>query len=209
MRLIQEINMNYWLLLIPVISAFIGWFTNWIAVKMLFHPRNPKIILGFNIQGIFPKRQDQFAQKLGKLVGDELLSFSDIEEKITNPENLKMILPQLDTHIDHFLRVKLSDTMPMISMFIGDKTIDKLKSVFLEELETLFPKMMKDYAGTLKTQLDLEQIVTEKVKAFSSDKLENILYQVMAKEFRFVELIGGVLGFLIGLLQIVITLLTQ
>ena len=201
--------MNYWLLLIPVISAFIGWFTNWIAVKMLFHPRNPKIILGFNIQGIFPKRQDQFAQKLGKLVGDELLSFSDIEEKITNPENLKMILPQLDTHIDHFLRVKLSDTMPMISMFIGDKTIDKLKSVFLEELETLFPKMMKDYAGTLKTQLDLEQIVTEKVKAFSSDKLENILYQVMAKEFRFVELIGGVLGFLIGLLQIVITLLTQ
>jgi len=209
LRLIQEINMNYWLLLIPVISAFIGWFTNWIAVKMLFHPRNPKIILGFNIQGIFPKRQDQFAQKLGKLVGDELLSFSDIEEKITNPENLKMILPQLDTHIDHFLRVKLSDTMPMISMFIGDKTIDKLKSVFLEELETLFPKMMKDYAGTLKTQLDLEQIVTEKVKAFSSDKLENILYQVMAKEFRFVELIGGVLGFLIGLLQIVITLLTQ
>jgi uncharacterized membrane protein YheB (UPF0754 family) len=201
--------MNYWLLLIPVISAFIGWFTNWIAVKMLFHPREPKIILGYNIQGIFPKRQDQFAQKLGKLVGDELLSFSDIEEKITNPENLKMILPQLETHIDHFLRVKLSETMPMISMFIGDKTIDKLKAVFLEELETLFPKLMKNYAGTLKDQLDLEQIVTEKVKAFSSNKLEDILYQVMAKEFRFVEIIGGVLGFLIGLLQIVITLLTQ
>ncbi len=99
--------------------------------------------------------------------------------------------------------------MPVISMFIGDKTIDKLKTVFLEELETLFPKLMTDYAATLKNQLDLEQIVTEKVKAFSSDKLEDILYQVMAKEFHFVEIIGGVLGFLIGLLQIVITLLTQ
>ncbi|MEQ1798613.1 MAG: DUF445 family protein, partial [Lacibacter sp.] len=137
------------------------------------------------------------------------LSFSDIEQKITNPENLKQVLPQLETHIDHFLRVKLADSMPVISMFIGDKTIDKLKTVFLEELETLFPKLMTDYAATLKNQLDLEQIVTDKVKAFSSDKLEDILYQVMAKEFRFVEIIGGVLGFIIGLLQIVITLLTQ
>ncbi len=201
--------MNYWLLLIPVISAFIGWVTNLVAIKMLFHPRNPTFIFGYNIQGIFPKRQEQFAQKLGRLVSEELLSFTDIEEKIINPDNLKKILPQLETHIDHFLRVKLSDSMPVISMFIGDKTIEKLKSVFLEELEILFPKMMKQYAATLKSQLDLEQIVTDKVKAFSSDKLEEILYQVMAKEFRFVEIIGGVLGFLIGMLQILITLLTQ
>lgn len=201
--------MNYWLLLIPVISGFIGWVTNWVAIKMLFHPREPKFIFGYNIQGIFPKRQEQFAQKLGKLVADELLSFSDIEQKITNPENLKNILPQVETHIDHFLRVKLSDSMPVVSMFIGDKTIDKLKSVFMEELEILFPKMMKEYATSPKSQLDLEKIVTEKVNAFSSDKLEDILYQVMAKEFRFVEILGGVLGFLIGILQILITLLTQ
>jgi uncharacterized membrane protein YheB (UPF0754 family) len=201
--------MSYWLLLIPIISAFIGWFTNWIAIKMLFHPKNPVKFLGFTFQGIFPKRQQQFAEKLGRLVGEELLSFSDIEQKITNPQNLKQVMPKLETHIDHFLRVKLSDAMPMISMFIGDKTIDKLKGVFVTELETLFPTMMKDYTATLRNQLDLEQIVTDKVKAFSSDKLESILYQVMAKEFKFVEIIGGVLGFLIGLLQVGITFLTQ
>lgn len=201
--------MNYWLILIPVISAFIGWFTNWVAIKMLFHPRNPVTILGIRFQGIFPKRQEQFAEKLGKLVGQELLSFSDIEEKISNPENLKKVLPHVEPHIDHFLRVKLSDSMPMISMFIGDKTIEKLKGIFMEELGILFPKVMKDYAGSLKQQLDLEQIVTDKVKAFSSDKLEDILYQVMAKEFQFVEIIGAVLGFIIGVFQVFITLLTQ
>ncbi|MEJ8820172.1 DUF445 domain-containing protein [Lacibacter sp. H407] len=201
--------MNYWLLIIPVISGFIGWVTNWVAIKMLFHPRNPVNILGIRVQGIFPKRQQQFAEKLGRLVSNELLSFSDIEEKINKPENLQKILPQVETHIDHFLRVKLGESMPMISMFIGDKTIDKLKGIFMEELEILFPKMMKEYSASLKNQLDLEQIVTDKVKAFPSDKLEDILYQVMAKEFRFVELIGAVLGFLIGLLQVGITLLTQ
>ena len=108
--------MNYWLLLIPLISAFIGWVTNWVAIKMLFHPRNPVTILGMKVQGIFPKRQQQFAEKLGKLVSRELLSFDEIETKITNPDNLKKVMPTVEAHIDHFLRVKLGETMPMISM---------------------------------------------------------------------------------------------
>ena len=199
--------MSFWLLLLPLISAFIGWFTNWIAIKMLFHPREPRNFLGMTIQGIFPKRQQQFAEKLGKLVSQELLSFTDISDKLTSPENLNRLAPYIEEHIDHFLRVKLKETMPMISMFIGDKTIAQLKTVFLEELQQLFPVIMEKYMGTLREQLDLEKIVVEKVSAFSSDKLEEILYQIMAKEFRFVEIIGAVLGFMIGLLQIAITLL--
>jgi uncharacterized membrane protein YheB (UPF0754 family) len=200
--------MNFWLLLIPVISAFIGWVTNWVAIKMLFHPKKPVKILGITFQGIFPKRQEQFAIKLGKLVSEQLLSFSDIETKLTNPDNLQKMMPHVEQQIDQFLRVKLADTMPMISMFIGDKTIEKLKTAITTELESMFPSLIKNYTGSLKQELDLEKIVTEKVKNFSSDQLEDILYQVMSKEFQFVEIIGGVLGFLIGILQVVITLLT-
>jgi uncharacterized membrane protein YheB (UPF0754 family) len=201
--------MNYWLLLLPVISAFIGWFTNWIAIKMLFHPREPKKILGFTFQGIFPKRQQVFAQKLGSLVSRELLSFSDIEKLISHPDNFKKISPQVESHIDQFLRVKLATEMPMISTFIGEKTLEKLKAVFLEELNNLFPTIMQQYAKNLESDLDLEKIVVDKVAGFSSDKLEDILQQIMSKEFRFVELIGAVLGFLIGLLQVGLTLLTH
>lgn len=201
--------MNYWLIFIPIISAFIGWFTNWVAIKMLFHPKKPVNILGITVQGIFPKRQEQFAAKLGKLVSEQLLSFSDIEQKLTNTNNLHKLMPQVEQHIDYFLREKLSETMPMISMFIGDKTIEKLKVTLTAELERLFPSLIKNYAASLKNELDLEQIVTQKVKNFSSDQLEAILYQVMSREFKFVEIIGGVLGFLIGLLQAGITLLTN
>jgi uncharacterized membrane protein YheB (UPF0754 family) len=194
------------LVLIPVISAFIGWFTNWIAIKMLFHPREPKKILWFTLHGIFPKRQKQFAGKLGKLVSEELLSFQDIEQKIINPENLEKLMPYIEQHIDDFLRVKLAEKMPVISMFIGDKTIQELKTVFTAELQQLFPVIMKNYMGQLQKDLDLEKIVIEKVAGFSSDKLEQVLTSIMAKEFRFVEMLGGVLGFLIGLLQVFISL---
>ncbi|HEX6915497.1 MAG TPA: DUF445 family protein [Chitinophagaceae bacterium] len=200
--------MNWILILIPIISAFIGWFTNWIAIKMLFHPREPKKILGITFHGIFPKRQQQFAEKLGKLVSEELLSFSDIETKITNPDNLEKIMPMVDKHIDEFLRVKLADAMPVISMFIGDKTINQLKEIFLAEMRSLFPQIMGNYMGKLKDELDLESIVVQKVASFSSDKLESILNQIMSREFKFVEIIGGVLGFVIGLIQVLLTILS-
>ncbi|WP_026751975.1 DUF445 domain-containing protein [Sediminibacterium sp. C3] len=193
--------------LIPFISAFIGWFTNWVAIKMLFHPKEPVKILGITFIGIFPKRQAQFAEKLGKLVSAELLSFQDIEEKITNPKNMEALIPQIDAHIDHFLRVKLADHMPIISMFIGDQTIVQMKAVFMAELQELFPGLMKSYMNQLQNQLDLEKIVIEKVKGFSSDKLEQILNDIMSKEFRFIEILGGVLGFIIGVIQVLLTMI--
>lgn len=201
--------MNSWIFLIPIISAFIGWFTNWIAIKMLFHPKEPKKILGITFHGIFPKRQRQFAEKLGILVSTELISFSEIEEKITNPENIKKLLPLVEGRIDDFLRTRLSEAFPIISMFIGETTIGQLKGVFLKELESMFPDLIKSYMKNIESQLDLQKIVTEKVYGFSSDKMEMILNQIMSKEFRFVEIIGGVLGLIIGIFQVVLTLIMQ
>jgi uncharacterized membrane protein YheB (UPF0754 family) len=200
--------MNNWLLLIPVISSFIGWITNWVAIKMLFHPKEPKKILGITFQGIFPKRQHQFAIKLGKLVSEELISFDEISEKISSGNNLQKVMPLIEEHLDHFLKVKLAASMPMISMFIGDKTINQLKAVFITELEELFPKIMQQYSHQIKDEIDIEKIVTDKVQAFSSDKLEDILYSIMAKEFRFIEILGAILGFIIGVIQVVITVFT-
>lgn len=201
--------MSWIFIVIPVISAFIGWFTNWIAIKMLFHPRNPRKVLWITFQGIFPKRQQQFAMKLGKLVSNELLSFAEIEQKISDPANVEKLLPLLEAHIDTFLREKLTAEIPMLGMLIGDKTIGQVKGVFMKELQQLFPVLMKQYMITLENDLDLEKIVIEKVGRFSSDKLEEILNQIMAAEFRFVEIIGAVLGFIIGLIQVLLTMSTM
>jgi len=202
-------NLSWWFYTIPFISAFIHWLTIWMALKLLFHPRHPKKILGFTLHGVFPKRQQQIAESLGRIVGQELLSFGDIEQTITSPDNVRRILPLAEEHIDHFLRVRLKEQMPMISMFIGDKTIGQLKSVFMKELEDLFPIIMKNYVANLRHDLDLERIVVEKIASFSADRLENMLNEFLTKEFRFVELIGAALGFLIGALQIFLTLLMR
>lgn len=193
------------LILIPLISAFIGWFTNYIAIKMLFHPREPKRFLGMTIQGIFPKRQQQFAQKLGVLVATELIHFDEIARKLNDPEQLKALAPTIETHIDNFLQVRLKEKLPVISMFVGDNTLTKIKEGILEEIETLLPQLISQYTDSLAQHIDVEKMVTEKVANFSSGKLEVILNSIMKKEFFFVEVIGGVLGFVIGIMQVILT----
>jgi uncharacterized membrane protein YheB (UPF0754 family) len=202
-------KISCWLYTIPFISAFINWLTIRMALKLLFRPRQPKKILGFTLQGVFPKKQRQIAESLGRIVSQELLSFTDIEQTITDPRHVRRILPMVEEHIDHFLRIKLKETMPMISMFIGDKTIVQLKAVFMKELEELFPVVLKNYVAHLREDLDLEKIVVDKIAGFSNDRLEAMLKDFLTREFRFVEVIGAALGFLIGLLQISMRLLMK
>jgi uncharacterized membrane protein YheB (UPF0754 family) len=196
-----------WIYTLPFISAFIGWLTNWVAIKMLFHPREPKRILGFTFQGIFPKRQAAFAEKLGNLVSTELINFEDIKAKLTQPKVLADVEMHLDQLLDQYLKVKLKEQMPLISMFISDETIGSLKNSIKTEFVNNLPGIVQKLAAGVEADLDINKIVRDKVAAFSSDKLEQILNAIMSKEFRFVEIIGAVLGFLIGLLQVGITLL--
>lgn len=174
---------------------------------MLFHPKEPRKILGMTFQGIFPKRQQQFAAKLGAVVAGQLLHFDEIAAKIKDPAQLAAVKPEIEQHVDVFLHEKLKEKLPVISMFVGQGTLEKIKEGLMEEIDQMLPQVIGRYADNLSEQVNIEQIVSEKVAGFSSDKLEEILVAIMNKEFRFVEIIGGVLGLVIGLVQVAITLL--
>ncbi|HMN33640.1 MAG: DUF445 family protein [Chitinophagaceae bacterium] len=192
---------------LPFIAAFIGWFTNYLAVKMLFHPRKPIRFLGMTIQGIFPKRQELFAQKLGVLVSKELISIDELVSNMNQGNLSNDVLPLIEKRIDQFIQVKLKEEIPLLSMFIKDSTIEGIKSGMIREVENMLPEVMSKVTERIQSQVNVEQIVFEKVKKFSSDKLEEILYSIMKKEFMFIEVIGAVLGFIIGIIQILITYL--
>jgi uncharacterized membrane protein YheB (UPF0754 family) len=194
-----------WLLLIiiPLTSAFIGYTGNKLLINILFHPLKPVRMPGFTIQGIIPKRQKQLAAQLSTLLSREFLSFTDLEAKIASPDNFKKIMPTVEIHIDDFLRNKLKDSFPMITM-VGDRTINTLKDIFMKELETLFPVIMKAYVQNLQKDLDLEQLIKDKLASFSPEKMKAGFYDAMGKELRQAGLMGAAFGFMIGLVQVII-----
>ena len=156
------------------------------------------------IQGILPANQQLIAQKTGKLVSTQLFSFDTLQQKVTDPENFNKLKPEIEKHIDSFLRERLKEIFPMLSMMIGDKTINQLKTAFLTELETLFPALMKSYVSNLEKEFDLEKEVSEMIAGFSISKMEDLIYQSAKKQLIKAQLFGASIGLLMGLIHIFI-----
>jgi uncharacterized membrane protein YheB (UPF0754 family) len=196
--------MAWWLFLIPLSSAFSSWIVIKLFLTGLFHPLRPKSFIGIKFQGILPANQSVIAAKTGKLVAEQFFSFDLIEQKINDPANLQKIMPAIEEHIDDFLRHKLKKQMPFIGVFIGDKTIGSLKKVFINELETLFPKIMSDYASNLANDLNIQTLVSQKIEAVSINEIEAALHQNFSRELRLAQLLSAFIGTFIGLVVMLI-----
>ena len=187
---------------LPFIAAITGWVTNYLAIKMLFHPREKVRLIFFSIQGIFPKRKQLLAERLGQIVAQELFSFKDIKDHFTSTDSAVEINKVLDEKLEDFMENKLKTAMPMLAMFMNSDLKSKIKNTLHEEFQNILPEILSKYTEKLEKDIDIENIVSKKVAAFSSDKLEAILFSIMKKEFKFIEILGGILGFLIGLIQL-------
>lgn len=193
--------MNAWYWCLPVLAAFGGWLSIRIVVFILFHPVLPVRMAGITWQGIIPAKQVQLAEAIGNIVAQQLISFPDIEAKMTHPDVLQKIMPAVETQIDHFLRVKLGQAMPMVGMFIGDKTIQQMKSIFMEELTIMFPALIGNYIHTLRSDIDAGKLVADKIATLAPTLLQQQLYTPAARQLHKLALAGIFIGFLTGLLQ--------
>ena len=59
-------------------------------------------------------------------------------------------------------------------------------------------------AFKMEESVNIQALVRDKVQTFSSNKIEELLVDFMKQEFRFIEKIGAVLGFLIGVIQVIL-----
>jgi uncharacterized membrane protein YheB (UPF0754 family) len=94
--------------------------------------------------------------------------------------------------------------MPFVGMFVGDKTLGSMKKVFMTELETLFPDIMKSYASNLVSDLNIENLVSQKIADASIRELEISVKRKFSKELWIIELTSASIGFIIGLLTMVV-----
>ncbi|GAA4827845.1 DUF445 domain-containing protein [Algivirga pacifica] len=196
--------LNYFL---PVIAAAIGWFTNYVAIKMLFHPRRPVKVLFFTFHGIFPKRKPMLAQRLGRIVARDLFSPEMISAKINSNESHDQIKGAIMEQLDAFLEEKLKGAEAMLLMFGGDQMVTQIKVKVETMVDEMVPQMTVKISEKI-DQVDIEQMVVQKVMEFSDEKFEDLLMSVIKKELTFIEVMGAVLGFMVGLLQLLLVSLS-
>lgn len=148
--------------LLPVIfCGFTAWIISWLMMKIIFSPVKAVNFLGIKIQGIVPGKYNVIVQHLGTMA-DNLFSFNELEKKLSNPEIIEKLKPQIENHVDIFLKDKLSEVFPLISKFIGEKTRGQFKAAFMVEIESIFPTLLKDYISQLEHDLDIKELVLKK-----------------------------------------------
>jgi uncharacterized membrane protein YheB (UPF0754 family) len=185
---------------IPAIGGVIGYLTNRLAVKMIFRPIKPINILGFRLQGLMPRRQADMAKSIGAVVGDHLVRHEDLARGLDSVD-MESILMEL---LDHGLGPKIQELrgLPLIGGFLTEARIEDLRKSIISSLVEHKGKIMDKLEAALEKGLDVQALVTDKVAAFPLDKLEALVLQIAAKELRAIEILGGVLGILIGIGQV-------
>ena len=195
------------LLVMVLISGAIGWITNWVAIKMLFRPHKEINFGLFKIQGLIPKRKSEIGTGIASIIQNELISVKDVISNIDREEFSKRLNKLIDDVLDKNLKKKVKEKFPLLQMFFTDKVAkdigNTIKEIVMENQEKIF-EIFSNYA---EENIDFEVIISDKISNFSLDKLEEIITLLAKKELKHIEVIGAILGMVIGAVQYLITLI--
>lgn len=185
---------------IPAIGGVIGYVTNWLAVKMIFRPIRPVNVLGIKVQGLVGRRQRELAESIGDVVGKHLLSHEDVVKAFSKID-LQAVLGQV---LETGLAPKIAQLrgLPLIGGFLTPERIDDIKASLVKGILERRETILEHLEDAVEKDLDVAGIVKRKVADFSVEKLERLILEVSSRELRAIEILGGVLGVLIGAGQV-------
>ncbi|MFM6994281.1 MAG: hypothetical protein ACKOWO_04090 [Sediminibacterium sp.] len=161
--------------LIPILVGAFGWFIVWALVKLVFYPTQAIEIGPFKWESLANKWVHQ-------------IDLSELIPQLTHNDSFETLKPIMNEKLDDFFRHKLSVKLPMISMFIGDKTIEELKGVFMEELAILFPLLITQFSSNLNKAVQQQWQL----------KFRNIVFNKITKATTPLKWLAFVLGFFLG-----------
>ena len=197
------------LLVMVLISGAIGWITNWVAIKMLFRPHKEINFGLFKIQGLIPKRRAEIGSGIANIIQNELISVKDVISNIDREEFSKRLDSSIDEVLEKNLKAKVKEKFPILQMFFSDRMAkdvsNTIKDIIMENQEKIF-EIFSNYA---EENIDFEVIISDKISNFSLNKLEEIITFLAKKELKHIEIIGAILGMLIGAVQYLITLIIK
>ncbi|MGN1108400.1 MAG: DUF445 domain-containing protein [Oscillospiraceae bacterium] len=164
----------------PVIGAVTGYFTNFIAVKMLFHPKKEIRVFGHRIPftpGAIPKGKPRLARSVGNAVGNNLITKADIEEKLLSDD----------------LAGKIADMVLVQFSLPINSLLSELPGISAEDIESKkenVSQAIARYISEALSKVDFAGLIVEKVPGIIKAKLNNPMIEMFLTD----ELLQSVLA---------------
>ncbi len=204
MELLTRIQENLIVLWIPVIAGLVGWFTNVVAVKMMFKPIEFVGIppyLGW--QGIVPANAVKIARASNHIITTQLLSLDDLFEGFS----AETFADKLGDVVDDITEQVIDEVANKYARAMWDNAGEvmqgKVRDQVRNEVLEIAVKIARDLGHDVTEILDIEKTVLEAVDREKS-LMGELFLGVGGNEFKFIERSGLYFGFLFGIIQMIV-----
>jgi uncharacterized membrane protein YheB (UPF0754 family) len=205
-QLADQLAKDYWQLTVPILAGVIGWFTNWLAIIMMFQPIEfigIKPFLGW--QGIVPGNAVRLAQTGLQLVTTQLLKIPELFCDFDPEALVKSESGRMRALVRDSLERKASEQFPQMWSALAPSIKEQVFDAAEREVMALSVDVFRSAAADIENLIDVQRIVTDAVSRDKSLMNETFL-RVGEKEFKFIELSGLYFGVIFGVPQLVVWL---
>ncbi|MBO8126850.1 MAG: DUF445 family protein [Firmicutes bacterium] len=181
-------------LLLPLTGALIGWLTNYLAIKSLFRPTKPRRFWFFELQGLLPKRQAQLAATIGAVVEKELVTAEAISQRLQEGAVRDKIILEVMAQVE----ASIVEKLPSLLRQVG---LELILPVVRKETDRFLDKLLERAEEIIHAEARVKEMVEERINRLDVGQLEKLVFEVSGRELKHIEVLGGVLGAVIGLIQ--------
>ena len=193
-------NDSWWLL--PLGGLFVGWATNWLALKMIFNPKKEINILGIKILGLFIKRQPEVATEYSKIVSAKILTVERMFDRIFKGKASDQLVTILHGHVKRSIDEQAGLSKNLYQIFAGTRKYDELKEIAANRFVESLPLSIHHTFKYTESAIDLEATMREKMLALSPVEFEGVLRPAFQEDEWILILVGAALGGLAGFGQL-------
>jgi len=186
---------------LPAAGFFVGYATNWLAMNLIFEPKEPVQVGPFVIQGVFIKRQLEVARKFADVIADRVLNGDNMIKHLSEGPSREPVMKIVEEQVEASMKLYERDTM--VAMLVSKEKIAEAKEDMLERVRNAdMANSGPVHAFADQTDRIHEQI-EENLQKLDSSEFSGILRPIFQKDEWKLVVAGGVIGTVIGALQVV------
>ncbi|HJP79781.1 MAG TPA: DUF445 domain-containing protein [Pseudonocardiaceae bacterium] len=190
-------------LVMPLFGLGVGWFTDWLALKMIFLPREPRRFFGLvTWQGVFQKRRVEVARDYAMLVSTEVLSTKRILTAILRGPRSDRLFALIQREVEQAIDDQFRVARPLVTLTVGTKRFQQVKLVAVAKSIERLPDTFAFLENYVTEALDIQNTIVEKMTQLTPLQFENLLRPAFRQDEWKLIAVGALIGFLIGELQV-------
>lgn len=192
---------EWWLL--PLFGLAVGYATNWLALQMIFNPKEVFRLGPFKIQGLFMKRQPEVASDYGRLVASEVLTPKNIIEGVLKGPYSDKVFALISRHVQNAIDSQVSIVKPFVPLTVGTQNYISMKKSAVEKIIANMPEALGHIEQYADDALDLSNTLSTRLQSLSPPEFEGMLRPAFEQDEWILIAVGALLGFLVGVFQLV------